>query len=124
MLDKFKNLGGQVGDAVSGAATSVVSTVKEGVGSAGSATMGAVHAAGERVGELGNKITDSATREAMGQLRTLLAAADELKKNPVSDKPVTLIARMDVMVAALEVQMVVEPPAAAARIEGPASQKA
>lgn len=126
MLDKLKNLGGQVTDAVSGAANSVASSVKDGVGSAASATMGVVHAAGEKASALGNKITDSAAREAMAQLRLLLAAArEELTKNPVSDKPVTVVAKMDVMVAALEVHMVVEPPAAsAARLEGPAPTKA
>lgn len=129
MLDKFKNLGEQFTEAVSGAATSVASSVKDGVGGAASATVGAVHAAGEKVSALGNKVTETATREAMGQLRNLLAVAtDELMKNPVSDKPVTLIAKMDVMVAALEVHVVVEPPerppaprAASTPLEGPGS---
>ncbi|MCU0967595.1 MAG: hypothetical protein MUF03_02045 [Rubrivivax sp.] len=113
MLDKFRNLGGQLTDAVGSAASTVASSVKGGVDSAASATVGAVQAAGEKVGALGNKVTESATREAMGQLRTLLAVAtEELTKNPVSDKPVTLIAKMDVVVAALEVHVVVDPPAA------------
>jgi hypothetical protein len=106
MLDKLKGIGGQIGEAVGG----VASTVKDGAGTVAQAATGAARSAGQAVGALNEKVNEVATRESIGRMRdTLAIAVEELRKRPVSARPVTLVAKVDLVVTSLEIQMVFDP---------------
>ncbi len=120
MLDKIKGFGEQISNFASGAVDGVTSTVKEGASAvkdgahavADKAT-GAVSAAGQRVaekaGQINDKVSDMATREAVAQLREVMAVAvEELRNKPISTSPVLLIAKVDIVLASLEIQMMVD----------------
>jgi hypothetical protein len=106
MLDKLKGIGGQLGQAVGG----VASTVKEGAGTVAQAATGAARTAGQAVGVLNDKVNEVTTRESIVRLReTLAIAVEELRRQPVSHRPVTLVAKVDLVVSSLEIQMVFDP---------------
>jgi len=112
MLDRLKGIGGQIGEAVGG----VASTVKDGAGTVAQAASGAARSAGQAVGAL----NEVATRESIGRLRdTLAIAVEELRKRPVSARPVTLVAKVDLVVSSLEIQMVFDPADPAPPVAGP-----
>jgi hypothetical protein len=103
MLDKIKGIGGQIGQAVAG-------SVKDGAGTVAQAATGAARSAGQAVGALNDKVNEVATRESVARLRdTLAIAVEELRQRPVSARPVTLIAKVDLVVTSLEIQMVFDP---------------
>ncbi len=106
MLDRIKELGGHL----SSSAAKVAETVKDGAGSVASHAGDAVQATRRKASELGDRASAAATREAIGQMRDMLAlAAEELRARPIIDGPVTLTARVDLMVTALEIQFVLHP---------------
>jgi hypothetical protein len=110
MFDKIKNLGGQItslaGDAVDG----VSATVKGGADAIAQTASGAVHSVSKAAGDLQDKVSDAATRQAISQMRDVMAIAiDELRQRPIHAGPITLTAKVDVMIAALEIQIVIDP---------------
>lgn len=110
MFDKIKSLGGQIttlaGDAVGG----VSAGVKGGAEAIAQTASGAMNSVTKAAGELQDKVSDVTTRQAISQMRDVMAIAiDELRRRPIHAGPVTLTAKVDVMVAALEIQIVIDP---------------
>lgn len=106
MLDRIKELGGQI----SSTAAKVAVTVKDGAGSVVSQAGDAVDATRRKAAELGDRASSAATREAVGQMRDMLAlAAEELRARPIIDGPVTLTAKVDLMLTALQMEFVLHP---------------
>ncbi len=113
MLDRIKGFGEQISNLASGAVEGVASTVKEGASTVADKASGAVSAAGQRVaekaGQINDKVSDMATREAVAQLREVMAVAvEELRSKPISTSPVLLTAKVDIVLVSLELQMMVD----------------
>jgi hypothetical protein len=99
MLDKLKDLGSQMvantGEAVSGITTSVKGGMESLASSASNMT---------------DTLNEKAVRASTAQVCTILQVAlDELKSKPLSEQRVTLTASVNFGVAALEMQVHVEP---------------
>jgi hypothetical protein len=106
MLDRIKELGGQI----SSSAARVAVTVKDGAGQVATQAGDAMQATRRKASELGDRAGNAATREAVAQMRDMLAlAAEELRARPITDGPVTLTARVDLMLTALQVELVLHP---------------
>jgi hypothetical protein len=106
MLDRIKELGGQI----TSSAAKVAGSVKEGAETVGSQAGDAMSATRRKAAELGDRAGTAATREAVVQMRDMLAlAAEELRARPIIDGPVTLTARVDLMLTALQVEFVLHP---------------
>jgi hypothetical protein len=106
MLDKIKELGGQIGSS----AARMAESVKEGAGTVAAQAGDAMHATRRKASELGDRAGTAATREAVAQMRDMLAlAAEELRARPIIDGPVTLTARVDLVLTALQVEFVLHP---------------
>lgn len=113
MLDKIKGFGGQISNFASGAVEGVTNTVKDSASAVADKATGAVSAAThlvtEKAGQLNDKVSDVATREAIAQIREVMAiAVEELRNKPISTSPVLLTAKVDIVLASLEIQMVVD----------------
>jgi hypothetical protein len=99
MLDKLKDIGSQVaaktGDAVGGIATTVKGGVESLANSASSMT---------------DSLNEKAVRASTAQVCNILQiAVEELKSRPLSNQRVSLTASVNFGVAALEMQVHVEP---------------
>ena len=106
MLDRIKELGGQL----TNSAAKVAVSVKEGADSVATQAGDALSATRRKASELGDRASTAATREAVAQMRDMLAlAAEELRARPISDGPVTLTAKVDLMLTSLQVEMVLQP---------------
>lgn len=106
MLDRIKELGGQL----SSSAAKVAVTVKDGTGSVVAQAGDALSATKRKASELGDRAGNAATREAVAQMRDMLAlAVEELRARPIVDGPVTLTAKVDLMLTALQVEFVLHP---------------
>lgn len=106
MLDRIKELGGQLSSTAAKAAV----TVKDGAGHVVAQAGDAVGATKRKAFELGDRASTAATREAVAQMRDMLAlAAEELRARPIVDGPVTLTAKVDLMLTALQVEFVLHP---------------
>jgi hypothetical protein len=106
MLDRIKELGGQL----SSSAAKVAVTVKDGAGTVVAQAGDAVQATKRKTAELGNRASTAATREAVVQMREMLAlAAEEWRAQPVIDGPVTLTAKVDLMLTSLQLEFVLQP---------------
>ncbi|MCM0607957.1 MAG: hypothetical protein KA711_03025 [Ideonella sp. WA131b] len=106
MLDRIKELGGQL----SSSAAKVAVTVKDGAGAVVAQAGDAVSATKRKAFELGDRAGNAATREAVAQMRDMLAlAAEELRARPIVDGPVTLTAKVDLMLTSLQVEFVLHP---------------
>lgn len=106
MLDRIKELGGQL----TTSAAKVADTVKDGAGSMATQAGSAVQATKRRAAELGDRASTAATREAIVQMRDMLAlAAEELRARPIIDGPVTLTARVDLVLTGLQMEFVLHP---------------
>lgn len=106
MLDRIKELGGQL----TTSAVRVAGSVKEGAGSVASQAGDALHATRRKAAELGDRAGTAATREAVAQMRDRLAlAAEELRARPIIDGPVTLTAKVDLMLTGLQMEFVLHP---------------
>ena len=106
MLDRIKELGGQL----TTSAAKVAVSVKDGAGSVAGHAGDAMHATKRKASELGNQASTAATREAVVQMRDMLAlAAEELRARPITDGPVTLTAKVDLMLTSLQMEFVLHP---------------
>lgn len=106
MLDRIKELGGQI----TTSAAKVAGSVKEGAGTVAAQAGDAMNATKRKAAELGDRAGTAATREAVAQMRDMLAlAAEELRARPIIDGPVTLTARVDLMLTALQIEFVLHP---------------
>jgi hypothetical protein len=99
MLDKLKDIGSQVvsktGDAVDG----ITSSVK-----------GGMESLSNTASNMTDTLNEKAVRASTAQVCTILQIAlDELKSKPLSDQRVTLTAAVNFGVAALEMQVHVDP---------------
>lgn len=98
MLDKMKDLGSQAANKASDAIGGISSTIKEGVGSFSSAAS-----------SMTESLNEKAVRASAGQVyRILEIAIEELKDRPLSKRPVSLTAVVNLGVAALEMQVHLE----------------
>jgi len=96
MLDKMKGIGSQLTTLATDAVGGVRSSVKEGAGSFADAA-----------GAAASSLNEKAIRAAVEQMRTILRiAAEEVAAKPVSERPVTLTASVNLGFTALEMQIV------------------
>lgn len=96
MLDRMKDLGNQLTTFAGGAVDGVRSTVREGAESIADAA-----------GTAASNLNDKAVRAAVDQMRTILRiAAEEIAAKPVSERPLTLTASVNLGFTALEMQIV------------------
>jgi hypothetical protein len=114
MLDKLKGFTGQISTLASGAVDGVTTSVKDGANAVADKASGAVktvtHKISDTAGAINDKVNDVATREAVAQLRDMMAiAVEELRARPIAASPVLLTAKIDVVLASLELQMMVDP---------------
>lgn len=106
MLDRIKELGGQI----STSAAKVAGSVKGGADTVAAQAGDALQATRRMAAELGDRAGTAATREAVAQMRDMLAlAAEELRARPIIDGPVTLTAKVDLMLTALQMEFVLHP---------------
>ena len=106
MLDRIKELGGQL----TTSAAKVAVSVKDGAGTVAHQAGDAMQATKRKAAELGDRASTAATREAVVQMRDMLAlAAEELRARPITDGPVTLTAKVDLMLTSLQVEFVLHP---------------
>lgn len=96
MLDRMKDLGSQLTTLAGGAVDGVRSTMREGAESIADAA-----------GTAASNLNDKAVRAAVEQMRTILRiAAEEIAAKPVSERPLTLTASVNLGFTALEMQIV------------------
>ncbi len=106
VLERIKELGGQLGSS----AVKVAGSVKDGAGTVAAQAGDAMHATKRKAAELGDKAGTAATREAVAQMRDMLAlAAEELRARPISDGAGTLTAKVDLMLTGLQMEFVLHP---------------
>jgi len=99
MLDKMKDLGSQAANKANDAIGGISSTIKEGVGSFSSAAS-----------SMTESLNEKAVRASAGQVyRILEIAIEELKDRPLSNRPISLTAVVNIGIAALEMQVHLEP---------------
>ena len=106
MLDRIKELGGQL----TTSAAKVAGSMKDGADTVAAQAGDALQATRRKAAELGNSAGNAATREAVVQMRDMLAlAVEELRARPIVDGPVTLTAKVDLVLTALQVEFVLHP---------------
>jgi hypothetical protein len=106
MLDRIKELGGQL----TTSAAKVAGSMKDGADTVAAQAGDALQATRRKAAELGDRAGTAATREAVAQMRDMLAlAAEELRARPIIDGPVTLTAKVDLMLTALQMEFVLHP---------------
>jgi hypothetical protein len=106
MLDRIKELGGQL----TTSAAKVAGSMKDGADTVAAQAGDALQATRRKAAELGNSAGNAATREAVVQMRDMLAlAAEELRARPIVDGPVTLTAKVDLMLTSLQMEFVLHP---------------
>jgi hypothetical protein len=99
MLDKLKGLGSQMATKTNDAVEDLTSSVKGGVESLASS---ATHMTGA--------LNEKAVRASTAQMCTILEIAmEELKGRPLSSRPVSLTATVNIGISALEMQIHLEP---------------
>jgi len=95
MLDKMKDIGSQAANKASDALGEIKSTLKDGVGSISSSA-----------GSLTESLNEKAVRASTAQVvRILEIAIEELQNRPISTKPISLTASVNLGIAALEMQV-------------------
>jgi hypothetical protein len=99
MLDKIKGLGSQVATKANEAVEGITSSVKGGVESlTNTATVAS------------SALNEKAVRASTAQMCSILEIAlEELKGRPLSSRPVSLTATVNIGIAALEMQIHLEP---------------
>lgn len=99
MLDKMKDLGSQAANKANDALGGISSTIKDGMGSFSSAAS-----------SMTESLNEKAVRASAGQVyRILEIAIEELKDRPLSNRPISLTANVNIGIAALEMQVHLEP---------------
>lgn len=95
MLDKMKDLGSQAANKANDALTGISTSIKDGVGSISNAA-----------GNMTESLNEKAVRASTAQVyRILEIAIEELKDRPLSQKPISLTASVNLGIAALELQI-------------------
>jgi hypothetical protein len=121
MLDRIKEIGGQL----STSAAKVAGSVKDGAGTVAAQAGDAVQATRRKAAELGDRAGTAATREAVAQMRDMLAlAAEELRARPIIDGPVTLTAKVDLMLTGLQMEFVLHPDTRVLHVPRPSASSA
>jgi hypothetical protein len=88
----------------------VAGSVKDGADTVATQAGDALQATRRKAAELGDKAGNAATREAVVKMRDMLAlAAEELRARPIIDGPVTLTAKVDLMLTGLQIEFVLHP---------------
>ena len=106
MLNRIKKFGGQI----STSAATVAGSVKDGADTVATQAGDALQATRRKAAELGDKAGNAATREAVVKMRDMLTlAAEELQARPIIDGPVTLTAKVDLMLTGLQIEFVLHP---------------
>ena len=114
MLDKIKGFGAQVADKANDAVAGIATSVKDGVESLANTATTATGALNER-----------AVRASTAQMcRILEIALEELKGRPLSSRPVSLTATVNIGIAALEMQIHLDPSEQSREGEGGADSAA
>lgn len=99
MLDKMKDLGSQAANKATDALGGISSTIKDGVGSFSNAAS-----------SMTESLNEKAVRASTAQVyRILEIAIEELKDRPLSGKPISLTASVNIGIAALEMQVHLNP---------------
>lgn len=99
MLDKMKDLGSKAANTATDALGGISSTIKEGVGSISTAAT-----------SMTESLNEKAVRASTAQVyRILEIAMEELKDRPLSSKPISLTASVNLGIAALEMQVHLDP---------------
>jgi hypothetical protein len=99
MLDKMKDLGSQAASKANDALGGLSSSIKEGVGSFSTAAT-----------SMTESLNEKAVRASTAQVyRILEIAIEELKGRPLSDRPISLTASVNIGIAALEMQIHLDP---------------
>ncbi len=101
MLDKMKNLGSQAANKATDALEGISTSIKDGVGSLSNAA-----------GTMTETLNEKAVRASTAQVyRILEIAIEELKDRPLANKSISLTASVNIGIAALEMQIHLEPTA-------------
>jgi hypothetical protein len=99
MLDKMKDLGSQAASKANDAIGGISSSIKEGVGSISTAAS-----------SMTESLNEKAVRASSAQVyRILEIAIEELKGRPLSSRPISLTASVNLGIAALEMQIHLDP---------------
>ncbi len=99
MLDKMKDLGSQAANKANEAIGGLSSSIKEGVGSFSTAAS-----------SMTESLNEKAVRASTAQVyRILEIAIEELKDRPLSNRPISLTANVNIGIAALEMQIHLDP---------------
>ena len=99
MLDKIKGLGSQVATKANGAVEGITTSVKGGVESLASTAT-----------SLTDAFNDKAVRASAAQMCNILEiAVEEIKSRPLSAQPVSLRTTVNIGIAALEMQIHLQP---------------
>jgi hypothetical protein len=99
MLDKIKNIGAQVTNKANDAVEGITSSVK-----------GGVESLANTASTVTGKINEQAVRTSTAQMCSILEIAlEEIKSRPLSKRPVSLTATVNFGIAALEMQIHLEP---------------
>lgn len=100
MLDKMKDLGSQAANKATDTLGGISTTIKDGVGSFSNAAS-----------SMTESLNEKAVRASTAQVyRILEIAIEELKGRPLSNKPISLTASVNIGIAALEMQIHLTPP--------------
>lgn len=106
MLNRIK----EIGEQISASAAKVAGSVTEGAGAVAAQAGDAMSVTKRKAAEMGDRAGTAATREAVAQMRDMLAlAAEELRARPIIDGPVTLTAKVDLMLTGLQMEFVLHP---------------
>jgi hypothetical protein len=99
MLDKMKDLGSQAANKANDAIGGISSSIKDGVGSISNAAS-----------SMTESLNEKAVRASTAQVyRILEIAIEELKHRPLSSRPISLTASVNIGIAALEMQIHLDP---------------
>ena len=99
MLDKMKDLGSQAANKANDALGGISSSIKDGVGSISTAAS-----------SMTESLNEKAVRASTAQVyRILEIAIEELKNRPLSSRPISLTASVNIGIAALEMQIHLDP---------------
>lgn len=99
MLDKMKDLGSQAANKANDAIGGISTSIKDGVGSISNAAS-----------SMTESLNEKAVRASTAQVyRILEVAIEELKDRPLSNRPISLTASVNIGIAALEMQIHLDP---------------
>lgn len=99
MLDKMKDLGSQAANKANDALGGISTSIKDGVGSISNAAS-----------SMTESLNEKAVRASTAQVyRILEIAIEELKDRPLSARPISLTASVNIGIAALEMQIHLDP---------------